>query len=121
MYCSEYVSADETPSTGTFTLNPFKAAAPAVLRTAPCAAVPGTITVLTPLSLRICSKSVPRNLLAPDLHAEDGGARGSADGQRYAACEMACLTGSSGRHASRGRLPTQSWMPNRDSSQAVAK
>src|SRR5207244_4720719 len=65
-YCSTYVFSAEIPSTGTITFIPRIAAPLAVYSTAPCAAVPTTITVLVPLSLRIFSRSVPENLSTPD-------------------------------------------------------
>ncbi|MCK9227750.1 MAG: hypothetical protein M0P30_08155 [Syntrophorhabdaceae bacterium] len=66
VYCSGYRSSAEIASTGTMTLNPRSAAPLAVYNTAPCAAVPATMTVVTPLFLRMFSRSVPRNLSGPD-------------------------------------------------------
>src|SRR6266511_2257460 len=50
------------PSTGTITLNPRSAAAPAVCNTEVCACVPIATTVLMPLSLRVFSRSLAMNL-----------------------------------------------------------
>src|SRR5450830_159056 len=54
------------PSTGTITLMPRSATALPVYNTAPLAAVPVTITAVMPLSFRIFSRSVFRNLSGPD-------------------------------------------------------
>ena len=53
------------PSTGTMTFRPRNAAPAAVNSTAPFEAVPVTITVWMPLSLRILARSVLRNLSGP--------------------------------------------------------
>ena len=66
VYCSGYAGSADIPSTGTMTRIPRSAAPLAVKSTAPCAAVPITMTVSIPRSLRIFSRSVLMNLSGPD-------------------------------------------------------
>ena len=66
-------------STGTITLYPRNAAAPAVNRTAPCAIVPVTMTVRACWACRMFPSSVPVNFSAPVV-TEGSPGFGSRDG-----------------------------------------
>src|SRR5205809_2668984 len=80
------------PSTGTITLNPRSAAAPAVCSTEVCACVPMATIVLMPLSLRIFSRSLAMNLSGPNggqhrLSRRRGKLRENVGGDRPRYCD----------------------------------